>query len=47
VWLRRLRVFTDRRWTEPLPINTYLVGHPEGSILFDAGESPRASSRIP
>jgi glyoxylase-like metal-dependent hydrolase (beta-lactamase superfamily II) len=43
VWLRRLRVLTDRRWTEPLPINTYLVDHPEGCILFDCGESPRAS----
>ena len=45
VWLRRLRVLTDRRWTEPLPINTYLVDHPEGRILFDAGESPLASLR--
>ena len=23
--LRRLRVLTDRRWTQPLPINTYLI----------------------
>lgn len=43
VWLRRLRVMTDRRWTEPLPIYTYLVDHPEGYILFDSGESPQAS----
>lgn len=43
VALRRLRVLTDRRWTPPLPINTYLVEHPEGLILFDTGESPRAS----
>ena len=41
--LRRLRVLTDRRWTQPLPINTYLIEHPEGPILFDSGESPRAS----
>jgi glyoxylase-like metal-dependent hydrolase (beta-lactamase superfamily II) len=34
---------TDRRWTAPLPINTYLVEHPEGLILFDSGESPGAS----
>lgn len=33
-------VFTDRSWTEPLPINTYLINHPEGRILFDSGESP-------
>jgi N-acyl homoserine lactone hydrolase len=43
VWLRRLRVLADRHWTEPLPINTYLVDHPEGYLLFDSGESPRAS----
>jgi N-acyl homoserine lactone hydrolase len=40
--LRRLRVLTDRRWTQLLPINTYLIEHPEGAILFDSGESPRA-----
>jgi glyoxylase-like metal-dependent hydrolase (beta-lactamase superfamily II) len=43
VWLRRLRVLTDRHWTGQLPVNTYLVDHPEGPILFDAGESPRAA----
>ena len=37
---RRLMVFTDRPWTEPLPINTYLIKYPEGHILFDCGESP-------
>ncbi|KAJ5371336.1 beta-lactamase-like protein [Penicillium cataractarum] len=41
VGLRRLTVFTDRAWTEPLPINTYLISHPEGYILFDTGESPQ------
>jgi N-acyl homoserine lactone hydrolase len=46
VWLRRLRViFGDRRWTEPLPINTYLIEHPDGPILFDTGESPHATDR--
>jgi N-acyl homoserine lactone hydrolase len=43
VWLRRLRVLADRHWTEPLPINTYLIDHPEGYLLFDSGESPRAA----
>jgi hypothetical protein len=43
VLLRRLRVLTDRRWTPPLPINTYLVEHPEGHILVDSGECPQAS----
>lgn len=43
VALRRLRVLTDRRWTDPLPINTYLIEHPDGPILFDTGESPHAT----
>jgi glyoxylase-like metal-dependent hydrolase (beta-lactamase superfamily II) len=43
--LRRLRVLTDRRWTAPLPINAYLVDHPEGPILWDCGESPHAAER--
>ena len=43
--LRRLRVLAERRWTAPLPINTYLVDHPEGPILWDCGESPHAVER--
>lgn len=43
VLLRRMKVvFGDRHWTEPLPINTYLIDHPDGPILFDTGESPHA-----
>ncbi|KAF4887736.1 N-acyl homoserine lactonase [Colletotrichum fructicola] len=42
VLLRRLSVFLDRSWTPPLPINTYLIDHPEGHILFDSGESPNS-----
>ncbi|KAJ5970758.1 beta-lactamase-like protein [Penicillium vulpinum] len=45
VYLRRLTVFTDRAWTEPLPINTYLISHPEGYILFDSGESPHTMKK--
>lgn len=46
VLLRRAKVvFGDRRWTEPLPINTYLIQHPNGPILFDTGESPHAAER--
>ena len=41
VLLRRLRVLTERRWTPPLPINTYLIEHPEGFILVDSGECTR------
>ncbi|KAF4876921.1 N-acyl homoserine lactonase AttM [Colletotrichum siamense] len=42
VILRRLSVFLDRCWPPPLPINTYLIDHPEGHILFDSGESPNS-----
>lgn len=43
VILRRLKMlFGDRAWTEPLPINAYLVDHPDGPILIDTGESPHA-----
>ena len=46
VALRRLKVlFGDRAWTEPLPINTYLIDRPDGPILFDTGESPHATDR--
>ena len=41
VLLRRLRFLTDRRWTDWLPVYTFLISHPEGYILFDAGMSPR------
>jgi hypothetical protein len=34
VWRRRLAIFLDRIWTEPLPIYTYLIEHPEGRILL-------------
>lgn len=43
VLLRRLWCLTDRAWTEKLPINTYLISHPEGYILFDSGESPKCN----
>ncbi|KAK1712057.1 beta-lactamase-like protein [Colletotrichum lupini] len=42
VLLRRLSVLLDTSWTDPLPINTYLIDHPEGAILFDSGESPHS-----
>ena len=46
VILRRAKaIFGDRNWTEPLPINTYLIQHPDGPILFDTGESPHASHK--
>ena len=38
-----LRVFADRRWTEPLPILAWLIEHPEGLIVLDTGETARVS----
>jgi glyoxylase-like metal-dependent hydrolase (beta-lactamase superfamily II) len=37
-----LWLFTSRRWTEPRPINVYVVEHREGLVLFDTGQD-RAS----
>jgi hypothetical protein len=33
VWL-----FTSTRWTEPRPINTYVIEHRDGLVLFDTGQ---------
>jgi len=42
VWRRRLAMLTDREWTKPLPIYTYLIEHDEGLILLDCGETSKA-----
>lgn len=42
LWRRRFAMLTDREWTEPLPIYTYLIEHDEGLILLDCGETSRA-----
>jgi len=33
---------TSRRWTEPLPINVYVIEHQRGLVLFDTGQDGRA-----
>lgn len=35
-------LLTSRRWTEPLPINVYVIEHDAGLVLFDTGQN-RAS----
>ena len=35
-------LMTSRRWTKPLPINSYVIEHREGLVLFDTGQD-RAS----
>jgi N-acyl homoserine lactone hydrolase len=41
--LRKVRMFTDREWTEPLPILAWLVEHPEGLIVVDTGDTARTA----
>ncbi|HSJ61704.1 MAG TPA: N-acyl homoserine lactonase family protein [Jiangellaceae bacterium] len=41
VWL-----FTSTRWTEPRPINVYVIEHRRGLVLFDTGQD-RASVTAP
>ena len=38
-----LRVLTDSKWTDWLPIYTWVIDHPEGIIVVDTGETARAS----
>ncbi|WP_405429047.1 MBL fold metallo-hydrolase [Micromonospora sp. NBC_00617] len=33
---------TSRRWTEPLPINVYVIEHASGLVLFDTGQDRRS-----
>jgi N-acyl homoserine lactone hydrolase len=35
-------LLTSRSWTEPLPINVYVIEHKDGLVLFDTGQD-RAS----
>ena len=35
-------LFADPEWTAPLPILTWAILHPEGVIVVDTGETPRA-----
>ena len=41
--MRLSNTFTDRHWTEPLPIYVWAIEHPEGLIVIDTGETSRAS----
>jgi N-acyl homoserine lactone hydrolase len=41
--LRKVKMITDREWTEPLPILAWLVEHPEGLIVVDTGETARTA----
>ena len=43
VWARYLRALVDPRVTEPLPIQCWVIEHPDGIIVVDTGELARAS----
>ncbi len=38
-----IRVLTDSRWTEWLPIFAWVIDHPEGVIVVDTGETAKTS----
>ena len=40
---RKIDIFRDRDWVEPLPILCFLVEHPEGRFLVDTGDTWRNS----
>lgn len=33
--VRFINTFSDRRWTEPLPIYVWVIEHPEGITVID------------
>ncbi|MBH8554498.1 N-acyl homoserine lactonase family protein [Nostocaceae cyanobacterium CENA357] len=39
--MRLVNTILDRNWTEPLPIYSWAIEHPEGIILIDTGETAR------
>lgn len=38
-------IATDRTWTEWMPINTWVIEHPEGIVVVDTGESAQAMNK--
>jgi len=40
---RKIDIFRDGEWVEPLPILCYLIEHPEGRFLVDTGDTWRNS----
>ena len=40
---RKIDIFRDRDWVDPLPILCFLVEHPEGRFLVDTGDTWRNS----
>lgn len=40
---RKIDIFRDRNWVDPLPIYAFLIEHPEGKFLVDTGDTWRNS----
>ena len=40
--LRVASIVTDRKWTEWMPIQFFVIEHPEGIVVFDTGETAEA-----
>lgn len=40
---RKIDIFRDAEWVEPLPILSFLIEHPEGRFLVDTGDTWRNS----
>lgn len=40
---RKIDIFRDRAWVDPLPILCFLIDHPEGRFLVDTGDTWRNS----
>lgn len=40
---RKIDIFRDRKWVDPLPILSFLIEHPEGRFLVDTGDTWRNS----
>ncbi|MEP7294531.1 MAG: N-acyl homoserine lactonase family protein [Chloroflexota bacterium] len=41
-YLRLINTLRDPNWTPPLPINVWVIEHPEGVIVVDTGETANA-----
>ncbi len=40
---RKIDIFRDGKWVDPLPILSFLIEHPEGRFLVDTGDTARNS----
>ncbi|MDI7861224.1 N-acyl homoserine lactonase family protein [Rhizobiaceae bacterium n13] len=40
---RKIDIFRDKAWVDPLPIYAFLIEHPEGRFLVDTGDTWRNS----